>query len=271
VIETKSLPWERRPAAGVVLLAAAVVTVGWLMYTPPGLLGKADAVGYAICHRIDLRSFHLGERAISLCARCTGMYLGALLGLVYLQIRAPRRGGDIPGRVKLALAVPALFWALDGLNSFSNLVPGFPSLYTTTNTIRIFAGTGFGLVMAVFLFPAFNQTVWSDWIPEPPAGRLRDLAPLFILGALMAALLLTGNPLILYPASLLSAFGPVLILSMVYSMVVLLVFKQENFAGPARRLALPLLIGFTLAMLQIAAIDLLRFFVTGTWEGFHLG
>ena len=254
-----------------VLVAAAFVMVGWLAYTPEGLLGKADAIGYAVCHRIDLRSFHLGDRAISVCARCTGQYLGALLGLVYLQIRAPRRGGDVPGRVKIVLGFMAIFYIFDGLNSFTNLIPGFPSFYTTTNTIRIFAGTGFGIVMVAFLFPAFNQTVWTDWRPEPAIRSLRDLAPLLALGAGTTSLILTGNPLVLYPASLISAAGPLVILTMVYSMVVLLVFKKENFTGQAGRLALPLLIGFTIAMLQVSAIDLLRFFVTGTWDGFHLG
>lgn len=265
------LPWERRPVVGAVWLAAAVVTIGWLMYTPAGLLGKADAIGYAVCHRIDLRSFHLGDRAISVCARCTGMYLGALLGLAYLQWRAPRRGGDSPHPVKAAAVVLGLFFAFDGLNSFTNLIPGIPSLYTTTNPIRVFAGTGFGIVMAVFLYPAFNQTVWSDWDRRPAVGTLRELAPLLVLGAAVAGLVLTGNPLVLYPASLLSAAGPVLILTMVYSMVVLLVFKRENFAASARRLALPLVIGFTIAMLQVAAIDVLRYLVTGSWDGFHLG
>jgi uncharacterized membrane protein len=253
------------------LIAAALVTVGWLMYTPAGLLGKADAIGYGVCHRIDLRSFHLGDRAVSLCARCTGMYLGALLGLAFLQIRAPRRGGDVPRSVKILAAFLALFFILDGLNSFSNLIPGFPSLYTTTNPIRVIAGTGFGLVMAVFLFPAFNQTAWSDWDHRPAVAGLRDLAPLLALGAVTAAAVLTENPLVLYPASLLSAAGPVIILTMVYSMAVLIVFKKENFTAAVRKLAMPLLAGFTVAMIQIAAIDVLRFVVTGTWDGFHFG
>ena len=64
-----------------VVTAVFLLTLGWLLNTPAGLLGKADAVGYAVCHRIDLRSFNLGERQMPLCARCTGMYLGAVLGL----------------------------------------------------------------------------------------------------------------------------------------------------------------------------------------------
>ena len=38
---------------GLVLLAVGLLFVGWLLNTPGGLLGKADAIGYAVCHRID--------------------------------------------------------------------------------------------------------------------------------------------------------------------------------------------------------------------------
>ncbi len=71
---------------GLIFIAVGLLLVGWLWNTPAGLLGKADALGYAVCHRIDVRSFHLGERQLPLCARCTGMYLGAMLGLVF-QVR----------------------------------------------------------------------------------------------------------------------------------------------------------------------------------------
>ena len=265
------LPWSRKPVQSAILAALAIVLIGWLFSTPAGLLGKADAVGYAVCHRIDLRSFHLGDRAISFCARCTGMYLGALLGLAYLQWGASKRGGRYPRSVHFVMGLLSLVWVGDSLNSFSNLIPGFPSLYTTTNTIRIFAGTGFGLVMAVYIFPAFNQTVWHEWEDVPPIRRPRDLIPLLGLGLLVASVVLSENPLFLYPASLLSAAGVVLILTMVYSMAVLLILKIENFAMSFRGLAIPLLLGLTLAMLQVSAADFIRFWLTGTWEGFHFG
>ena len=65
-------------------LAAVLAIAAWIYIAPPGILGKADAIGYAVCHRIDERSFHVDGRQLPLCARCSGMYLGALLGLVVL-------------------------------------------------------------------------------------------------------------------------------------------------------------------------------------------
>ena len=44
-----------------VLVTVGLLFIGWLANTPAGLLGKADAIGYAVCHRIDVRSFLLGD------------------------------------------------------------------------------------------------------------------------------------------------------------------------------------------------------------------
>ena len=81
---------------GALILAVGLLVLGWLLNTPEGLLGKADAVGYAVCHRLDFRSFHLGERQLPLCARCSGMYLGAVLGIGYLSVFSRRKAG-FPG------------------------------------------------------------------------------------------------------------------------------------------------------------------------------
>ena len=80
------------------VMFTAIITYFWLDFAPDGLLGKMDAVGYAVCHRIDERSFHLGERALPLCARCSGMQLGALMGLAYQSLWG-RRGKFPPAKI----------------------------------------------------------------------------------------------------------------------------------------------------------------------------
>jgi uncharacterized membrane protein len=254
----------------------AAVLVGlvlaiWLMYTPEGLLGKADAVGYAVCHRIDLRSFHLGDRQLPLCVRCSGMFLGALLGLVYQAWTAPRYGGFPPRRVLAVMAVLFLAFAFDGVNSYLHLFPGMHGLYEPHHALRLLTGTGMGLALAMVLYPAYQQTVWRDWVPRPPVGSLRSLAILLGLALAMAGLVWLQHPAILYPAALLSAAGVVILLSMVYSMVAVMVLRMENRSLALSDLALPILCGVGLAFLQIGGIDWLRFLFTGTWDGFHFG
>ena len=248
-----------------------LLVLGWLLNTPAGLLGKADAIGYAVCHRIDLRSFHLGDRPLPLCARCTGMHLGALLGLAFQGILSRRRAGLPTRRVWIILVFLIAAFAVDGLNSFVSLIPAAPTLYPPQNILRLFTGTGMGIVIAALLFPAFNQTAWKEWQAEPALGDLRQLGGLLLLAVLLDLLVLSENPMILYPLALLSAAAVLVELSMVYTMIALMVFRAENLYRYAVQMLLPLAGGFGLALLQIAALDFVRYLLTGTWDGFHLG
>lgn len=253
------------------LITIGLMLIGALLNTPEGLLGKADAIGYAVCHRIDLRSFHIGERPLPLCARCTGMYLGALLGLLYQHAINPRRSGTPARSVILVLALFVIAFAADGLNSYMTLIPIFPHLYEPNNTLRLITGSGMGIAVSAALFPAFNQTIWQDHQDEPALKNLRQLFGLLLLGAITDALVLTQNPLILYPFALISAFGVVVLLTMIYSMLWIIILRKENRYAYARQLAMPLLAGFGFALLQLILIDAGRFLLTGTWDGFHIG
>jgi uncharacterized membrane protein len=258
------------PPRRLLLTLAIIITAAWLSSTPGGLLGKADAVGYAVCHRIDLRSFHLGERTLPLCSRCTGMYLGSLITLLaFVTLR--RRAGALPSRpVQYALMGFAALWALDGINSTLTLITSVSPLYPPQNWFRLVTGTLFGISLATLIYPVFIQSAWRDWDEAPiiPSGRW--LAGLLGVLALVTLGVLSENPLILYPLAILSSMGVVVLLSMAYSVLTLIPLKLQNQANALRQLWLPLLMGFTLALVQIAAIDLLRYVLTGTWDGFHL-
>jgi uncharacterized membrane protein len=254
-----------------VLLAVFLLVFGWLLNTPAALLGKADAIGYAVCHRIDLRSFHLGDRQLPLCARCTGMYLGAVLGLGFQAMTAGRKVEKPPRGVILVLGLFVLAFAVDGLNSYASLFPGAPTLYQPHNTLRLLTGSGMGLAVAAALFPAFNLSVWRTVQPGSALEGWKPLTSLLALGVLLDLLVLTENPLVLYPLALISAAGVLILVTLVYTMIWLLVFRQEGTIEGARDLLLPLAGGFALGMSQIILLDFGRYILTGTWDGFHLG
>jgi uncharacterized membrane protein len=268
----KAGPLFRRPFwKWLVFLAVGLFLVGWLLNTPEGLLGKADAIGYAVCHRIDVRSFHLGVRQLPLCARCTGMYLGAMLGLVYQQIIGRKRGGIPPWRVIAVLGLFAVAFGIDGVNSYLHLFPGMPSLYEPQNWLRLLTGSGMGLVIAAAIFPAFNQTIWKDWDPRRAIPDLRSLGILVLLTLALDGIVLTQNPILLYPLALISAAGVLVLLTMIYSMVLAMIFRVENHFTAISQMALPLAAGFGFALMQIALLDWVRLLLTGTWAGFQLG
>lgn len=260
----KTSPWR-----WVLLAVAVTLTVIWLFLTPEGLLGKADAVGYAVCHRIEVRSFHIHDRPLPLCARCSGLFLGAVLGLVY-QITRGRKGKMPPIPILVVFGIMALSWVLDGFNSFLMLVPGNPSVYQTQNWTRLVTGTGMGLAISAILLPSFIQTMFTRWEDASALGNWQHVGGLAVIAAIMDVLILLEIPWILYPLSLFSAAGVLVLLVMIYSMVWVMVFNKENTYDHVNQLFVPLVAGFIVALLQIGVIDLARYLWTGTWEGFKL-
>jgi len=257
----------------------AVIVFGvWFLFTPPGLLGKADAVGYAICHRIDERSFHIFGRQLPLCARCTGEFYAAGITLLLLAILSPRKSG-MPG---WKLGAPLIFFFLafgiDGSNSYLYLLKQtsagvfdkISNLYIPNNTLRLFTGSGMGIALASILFPAFNNSAWKTFDPAPVLDW-KKLGTIIGIVAIIDLFILTKNPIILYPIAILSVLGVLSLLIIVFSMVWVLMMRLENAFDSLKQMWMPLLAGGTLAFLMITIIDLLRFRLTGTWGGFPLG
>jgi len=262
-----------------VIAAALLVFIGWFLNTPPGLFGKADAIGYAVCHRIGERSFHIGSYQLPLCARCSGMYLGAVTGLVFQSIIGWKRLKIPHWSIIALLVVFVAAFGIDGSNSYlyllkqisPGILPHIPNIYVPNNTLRLLTGSGMGLGMAVMLFPAFNQTVWADGGDKPAIPGWKAFGLLLGIQVLFDLLVLTESPIVLYPLAIISALGVWLLLTIVYSMVWVMIMGQDNQFTKLRQLWLPLLAGLTIAMIQTAAIDALRFWLTGTWGAFPLG
>jgi uncharacterized membrane protein len=263
-----------------VVVAAVLVFIGWFLNTPPGLLGKADAIGYAVCHRISERSFHIGNYQLPLCARCSGMYLGAVTGLVFQSILGWKRGKAPRWSIIAVLVVFVVAFGVDGVNSYLYLLkqirPGIllqiPNIYVPNNTLRLLTGSGMGLGIAAMLFPAFNQSIWTDYKDTTSAlPGWKAFSLLLGIQVVLDLLVLTESPLVLYPLALITALGVWLLLTAVYTIVWVMITGQDNKFTNLRHLWLPLLAGLTITIIQTAAIDMLRFWLTHTWGGFPLG
>lgn len=259
-------------------LATILAFSAWFYIAPPGLLGKADSIGYAICHRIDERSFQIGDRQLPLCARCTGEFYAAGISLIFFALVSKRQSGMPGWKLGVPLIIFFLAFGIDGSNSYLYLIKqtsngalaNIPNLYTPNNTLRLFTGSGMGIALASILFPAFNQSIWKVADPRP-ALSWKKLGILTGIVVLVNLLTLTENDIILYPIAILSVLGVLALLILVFSMAWLLIMRQENVFDSLAQMWLSFLAGTTLALLMITAIDLLRFKLTGTWGGFPLG
>jgi uncharacterized membrane protein len=249
------------------ILFVAVLT-SWLYFAPPGLLGKADAVGYAVCHRISVRSFHLGERQLPLCARCSGMYIGAFVGFL-LQLFKGRKGGFPPLKILIFLGLLLAAFGVDGVNSYLHLMPNFAGIYEPNNVLRLITGTGVGVGMSILLMPIIHQTFWQTWDPEPAVNHWKDLFIILTTALATTSLMLTENPLLLYPLAIISAATVVCILGLIYTIVWIMLLKKENAFTRWSEVIGFLGFGFGTAILQVLAIDIARLLITGSWNGFN--
>jgi uncharacterized membrane protein len=259
-------------------LSAVIAFAVWFFIAPPGLLGKADAVGYAICHRIGERSFHIGDRQLPLCARCTGEFYSAGITLLFYAFFSKKKSGMPGWFVGAPLLLFFIAFGIDGSNSYLYLLKqtskgaldGIPNLYIPNNTLRLFTGSGMGIALASILFPAFNSSAWKDHDPAP-ALTWKKLGILIGIVLLVDLAILTESPIILYPIAILSVLGVLALLITVFSVVWMLVMRQENAFVSLSQMWMPFIAGTTLTFLMITTIDLLRFKLTGTWGGFPLG
>jgi uncharacterized membrane protein len=74
----------------VVLLALFVITLSWTaaltaapMTTSPRVSAMTYAAGSLICHQRSERSFHYDGAQYPVCARCFGLYAGAVVGVLF--------------------------------------------------------------------------------------------------------------------------------------------------------------------------------------------
>ncbi len=253
-----------RPRLAILALALALSVIVLAVEVPPStLLGKADAIGYAICHRIPERSFFLNGRQLPLCARCTGTFLGAMLGLGALLAYRRQRASQLPSVPVLGLMVLfVVLWAFDGLNSYMTFFPGAPHLYEPRNWLRMTTGMLNGLALIILVWPVFNFTLWRDTKQQPVLDNAWQLLAILPLAALLVFLVNLGIGALLYPLAIVSSAGVLLMLTMINAMIAAVVLGREGYARTWPQALLPLTVGAGLALLEMAGMILLRAYLT---------
>jgi len=267
-IETRSFPTVWRQWS-VIILSLMIVT-GVLLSGPRSLLGKCDMVGYALCHRIPSHSFHLAERQLPLCARCSGTYLGALWGLFFMGVIRRRRASQLPpAPILTVLIIFFLLQAVDGLNSFLTLFPAIPHLYKPHNVLRFATGALNGLTISALVLPLFNTALWRSPERASSIPGWRGMSVLLVGVGGLIALTSTGSPLLLLPLAVGSALSVVLVLVLLNTTILTMVMGQERAAARWTQAWLPLLAGLGLGLVEMGGLILLRGLVTN-WLDFPL-
>ena len=162
-----------------------------------------ERMGSAVCHQMAERSFIFDGMQMPLCARCTGIYIGAFFAFCFFFLKK-RMGNGRPFSVMQALltGLAVLPVGIDGVGSYL----GF---WESSQLMRIFSGSLVGAVVPGFLLMAVNMdTKKSD--DEPIYERTAELVLLMVLSVCFGFGLYAGMP-IGDVAAVLSVAGEVLL------------------------------------------------------------
>lgn len=235
-------------------VALIVAIVFYSLAIPGDFHYKMSALGFAVCHQISSHSFFIAGHQLPLCARCSGIYLGALATLAML-LMLRRRASRLPASHMIVLL--AVFFAamvLDGLNS---TLQSFNSgIWESTNFIRLLTGALSGIAVAFIFYPMFNLSVWHRQVAK--RERVLD-SPVELMGymvaaGLLVALVLDGGDWLLNPLSVLSLLGMLTLLTMANAMLVLIVTRKEEMARTFSDVLTPLLFGLLLSLIELSLL-----------------
>jgi len=219
--------------------------------------------GAGVCGQIPSHSFIIGGRQLPLCARCTGTYLGALLGFLGVAaLRRWRASGLPPSEVLASLASFIVLWGIDGLNSFLTLFPNAPYLYEPHNSWRLITGILNGLALSIIVYPVFNFLLWKEADTGRVIRNFCELGYLLIPAALLTWIVQTQTSFLLYPLATLSILGVLAMLTLINTMIILIVTRRESKAESWRDAFSPLLLGLPATFLELSALGLLHFALT---------
>jgi hypothetical protein len=130
------------------------------------------SIGSIICHQLPARSFHLWAVQMPVCARCTGIYLGAALGAIAASVAPLKRrptyrigsgaifgDGSPVGHRFSGADWPRVSLIVASLPTLLTLVYEWTSGHTPANGIRAAAGLPIGIVVAWLVVAAADNRV----------------------------------------------------------------------------------------------------------------
>lgn len=160
-----------------------------------------ERIGSAVCHQMAERSFIFEGMQMPLCARCTGIYIGAFFAFCFFFWKKRLQAGksfSLQQAVLTALAI--LPFGADGLGSYL----GF---WESSQLMRILTGSAVGAIVPGFLLMAGNFDPKRADL-EPIYQNIGELLLLMGISVGFGLLLWVGVPLYSF-GSVISVAGEV--------------------------------------------------------------
>ncbi len=212
-------------------------------------------LGFAVCHQIPERSFSYGGQIIALCARDTGIYMGLLVGFIFLSIINRKHEYGFPPWWAILVGVIGIgLMGLDGLTSYG----GFR---TTTNEIRLITGALAGTALPMVLVPMFNYQAWKEGSEERVIKDGWHFAA-YMCSALLTVLLFQFRPgWLFWPMFVITGFSVAFAFVYVNMILVMLLPWFARKAERVRQLIVPALIGGVMGFAELMAAYYMHWFL----------
>jgi membrane-associated HD superfamily phosphohydrolase len=129
--------------------------------------------------------------------------------------------------------------------------------------------TGFmmGMVIGNLIMVLWHQTWWKEMSAKPALSGWGHLGIQILANAISGIIVWLRIPFLFYPVSILSTGTVFLLLGMIYCLIWIIIFKKENSFEHYKDGLSFVLAGLATAVVQIGLLDLLRYSLTGTWQG----
>ncbi len=131
-------------------------------------------IGRGICHQLPSRSFIIAGQQLPLCARCTGIYIGVFVCLLYLWLRRRWRGNLVPSLgLVIFMAAGFIPLMLDGATSYLGL-------RDSSNLLRVVTGILMGYSLPVWIVLLKNFSI-KDANTDPIIFSYKELCIILLL------------------------------------------------------------------------------------------
>ena len=251
--------FNRRQWAIVVL---GLVVLAFLL-APWPLYDKLWGIAYGICPQRPGHSLFFGNIQMPIEAREGGIFVGFLLGILYLIALGRGNAWKLPPLLIQAVLIGFIvLMGLDGLNAFAFDLT-LPTPYAPALPIRSGTGLLTGLASAVLLLPIFNQTIWKQSNPIVSLSKWRELAAALLLLAVIGAAGLSGWKPLLYPISIAAILGQVILMVSLGTMMAAILLRREGQVSNLTELAPLILVGLVAVVILLGATSAVRYALFG--------
>ncbi|MBN1484086.1 MAG: DUF2085 domain-containing protein [Chloroflexia bacterium] len=230
---------------------------------PWSLEQRVWALVHGFCAQAPGHMLSFGGRELPLCARDSGLYLGASLAMAYLLLRGYGWAAGRPARwFWRVFALVGLFFAVDVLNS----VAGdrfYASIYPPHNALRLASGLLLGMCLAVPLLWALSLSFAARQPQRSVFNSWGDLLALLALEGLAGLLLWSGWPFLYVPLTVLTVLAMLALLLAGVFLWILLVTKGKQVLESCGQVLPALFWASVISAALLAGLSALRYLLVG--------